>query len=86
MPIISAFHGIVIRMYYQEHEPPHFHAEHRDQQGKFDFDGTMLAGNIRSGTALHLIRQWTALHRSELELNWENVRKGRALDSIEPLD
>jgi hypothetical protein len=27
MPIISAFFGIVIRMYYKEHEPAHFHAE-----------------------------------------------------------
>jgi len=27
MPIISAFFGIVIRMFYREHEPAHFHAE-----------------------------------------------------------
>jgi uncharacterized protein DUF4160 len=32
MPIISAFFGIVIRMYYKEHEPAHFHAEHAGQQ------------------------------------------------------
>ena len=34
MPIISAFFGIVIRMYYRDHEPPHFHAEHAGQQAK----------------------------------------------------
>jgi Domain of unknown function (DUF4160) len=39
MPIISAFFGIVIRMYYKEHEPAHFHAEYAGQQAKFAFDG-----------------------------------------------
>jgi hypothetical protein len=29
VPIISTFFGIVIRMYYQEHEPAHFHAEYQ---------------------------------------------------------
>ena len=36
MPIISLFFGIVIRMFYREHEPAHFHAEHQGQHGKFD--------------------------------------------------
>jgi len=39
MPIISVFFGIIIRMYYKEHEPGHFYAEHQGQQGKFAFSG-----------------------------------------------
>ncbi|MFQ5829095.1 MAG: DUF4160 domain-containing protein [Candidatus Methylomirabilia bacterium] len=42
MPIISVFFGIVIRMFYKEHEPTHFHAEYQGQQGKFDLDGEMI--------------------------------------------
>ena len=86
MPIISAFFGIVIRMFYKEHEPVHFHAEHQGQQAKFDLDGEMIAGNIRSGTALRLVRDWTSLHRRELEANWEKMKEGRPLEKIEPLD
>ena len=56
MPIISVFFGIVIRMFYREHEPAHFHAEHQGQQGKFDLDGKMIAGNIQSKTARRLVR------------------------------
>jgi hypothetical protein len=41
MPIISVFFGIIVRMYYKEREPAHFHAEHQGQQGKFDFAGEM---------------------------------------------
>jgi len=44
MPIISTFFGIVIRMYYQDHEPAHFHAEYQGRQAKFTFDGELLAG------------------------------------------
>jgi hypothetical protein len=56
VPIISAFFGIVIRMYYKEHEPAHFHAEYADQQAKFDFGGALIAGEIRSYKARARIR------------------------------
>lgn len=85
MPILSVFFGIVIRMFYREHEPAHFHAEHQGQQGKFDFDGRMTVGNIHSPTALRLIRDWASLHRRELQANWESMKAGRPLDKIEPL-
>lgn len=85
MPIISVFFGIVIRMFYKEHEPAHFHAEYQGQQGKFDLDGEMIVGNIRSGTALRLIREWATLHRRELEDNWESMKRGHPLGRIEPL-
>jgi hypothetical protein len=86
MPIIAVFFGIVIRMFYKEHEPAHFHAEHQGQQAKFDFGGNVVAGQIRSGTAVRLIRDWAALHRTELEANWANMKAGRSLDKIPPLE
>jgi len=86
MPIISVFFGIVIRMFYKEHEPAHFHGEYQGQQGKFDLDGEMVVGNIQSGTALRLIREWALLHRRELEANWESMKAGRPLERIPPLD
>jgi hypothetical protein len=86
VPVISVFFGIVIRMFYQEHEPPHFHAEHQGQSGTFTFDGRPLAGEIRSRTALRLIAEWATAHRLELEANWTRVKAGRPLDRIEPLE
>jgi uncharacterized protein DUF4160 len=56
VPIISTFFGIVIRMFYQEHEPAHFHAEYQGQQATFLVTGEILAAAIRSGTARRLIR------------------------------
>lgn len=32
MPEISRFFGIVIRMFYNDHAPPHFHAEYGEHE------------------------------------------------------
>jgi uncharacterized protein DUF4160 len=85
MPIISAFFGIVIRMYYKEHEPPHFHAEHGGQQAIFDFNGTHLAGELASRRAHRQIRKWAQLHRVALQANWARMKAGQPLESIAPL-
>jgi hypothetical protein len=85
MPVISTFFGIVIRMFYQEHEPPHFHAEHQGDHAQFGLDGTVLAGSLRSGTARRRVQRWVSLHRRELEANWDRMKAGRPLERIEPL-
>ena len=51
MPTISVFFGIIIRMFYRDHNPPHFHAEYQGQSATFDFDGKLLEGEIDSRTA-----------------------------------
>jgi hypothetical protein len=70
VPVISVFFGIVIRMYYREHGPPHFHAEHQGQHATFDFSGVIAAGDLQSRTARGLIRNWAILSQSALEKNW----------------
>jgi len=86
LPVISVFFGIVIRMYYREHGVPHFHAEYQGQLATFTFDGSLLAGSIRSKTALRLIAEWAVVHGSELSANWERMKAGRSLERIEPLN
>jgi len=87
VPYISMFFGIIIRMFYNEHEPPHFHAYYQGMEGIFDLDGNLINGNIkRSKTALKLIKEWAELHRKELEENWLRSVQGKALKKIEPLE
>lgn len=86
MPVISVFFGIVIRMFYREHGVPHFHAEYQGQQATFTLDGQVLAGAVRSRTALRLIEEWAKSRRSELAANWDRMRTGTPLEKIEPLD
>ena len=86
MPIISSFFGIIIRMFFDDHAPPHFHAEHQGQEALVSFDGRILEGEISSSRARRLIREWAEIHRSELELNWRRATKSRPLVHIAPLE
>jgi hypothetical protein len=58
----------------------------RGQHETFDFNGQPLVGNLKSGTARRLIREWAHAHRSQLEANWANMEAGRPLERIEPLE
>ena len=85
MPYVSMFFGIIIRMFYSEHNPPHFHAEYQGSEGIFNFEGEMIQGNIKSNTALKLIKEWAVLRHIELEENWKNIIDQAAINKIEPL-
>jgi len=86
VPVISTFFGIVIRMFYREHGLPHFHAEYQGQQATFTFDGKLLAGVLRSRTAVRLIEEWATSHQAELDANWSRMTEGQPLERIAPLD
>ena len=86
MPYVSMFFGIIIRMFYSEHNPPHFHADYQGSEGIFNFDGEILQGNIKSNTALKLIKEWAVLRNVELQENWKNIMDKAAINKIEPLN
>lgn len=85
MPTISQFFGIIIRMFYGDHAPPHFHAEYGDEKAIISIKTlTVLEGNL-SRRAQALVLDWAELHQEELLKNWENAHKDKPLDKIEPL-
>ena len=74
MPTISRFYGIVIRMYFSDHAPPHFHALYSGDEAVIVIEtGEILRGEL-PGRALRMVREWTAIHRDELEANWERTQ------------
>ena len=84
MPEISRFYGIKIKMYYKDHNPPHFHAEYQDYEVLINIQTGEVAGKI-SRRALKLIYEWLDEHESELLENWERSKSHVKLYSIEPL-
>jgi hypothetical protein len=86
MPEISRFFGIIIRMYYNEHGPPHLHAEYQGSKALLDFRGNILRGTLGSRTALRLVREWIDLHESELEEDWQLAGARMDMKKIAPLD
>jgi Domain of unknown function (DUF4160) len=86
MPEISRFFGLIIRMFYDDHEPPHVHVEYQGFKAKVDFSGNVLAGGLKSKSALRLVRDWIDEHTSDLERDWALAREGKPLEKIPPLD
>lgn len=84
MPTISMFYGIVIRMHWNEHNPPHFHAIYQDYDAAFSFDGELLEGQMPNKQT-KLIAAWALLHKEELEANWQLAENKETLFNINPL-
>ncbi len=86
MPEISRFFGIIIRLFYEDHSPPHIHVEYQGNKALFDFQGNILRGSLESRTAIRLVRDWIEIHFNELGEDWELARTGKPIRSIPPLD
>jgi hypothetical protein len=86
MPKISEFHGIAIYMYYQDHEPPHFHAIHCSRQAIIGLRPIRILSGSLSRRALTRVRESARQHRRELQRNWALARSGKPLSAIAPLE
>ena len=85
MPEISRFYGILIKMFSDEHNPPHFHAEYGEERATFSIDtGQMIQGYISPNKAA-LITAWAIIHKNELLKNWITLEEGTGAKKINPL-
>jgi Domain of unknown function (DUF4160) len=77
--------GILIRMYFGDHPPPHFHALYAGQKAPFSIaTGEIIDGEVPPRAA-RLVREWASLHRAELEENWRRCERRVPLEQVEPL-
>ncbi len=85
MPEISRFFGIVIRMYHNDHRPPHFHASYGEHEATIAIATLELESGSLPRRVMSLVLEWAVEHRRELHVDWELARSGRPLAPIEPL-
>jgi Domain of unknown function (DUF4160) len=86
MPEVARFFGIVIRMYFNDHNPAHFHAEYGEFEALIEIETLCIMRGDLPRRAIALVLEWAALHRQELRADWERARGGKQLNSIAPLD
>ncbi len=85
VPTISRFYGIVIRMYFSDHPPPHFHAFYAGEEAVVVIaTGEILRGALPE-RALRMVREWTTVHREELSANWLRLQEPGQPLPIDPL-
>ena len=86
MPVISIFFGIVVKMHYRDHNPPHFHAEYQGYHGFFAItNGRLIAGEFPKKLQA-VLREWTLAHKRELLKNWELAQSRQPLIKIPGAD
>jgi hypothetical protein len=85
VPTISRFFGIVIAMFFDDHEPPHFHARHAEGSAKIRIDKVEVIDSSLGRRQLRFVLAWAELHQEELLENWRLARAGETLREIEPL-
>jgi len=85
IPTIAYIGSIQIRIYYDDHGRPHFHAVSPDFDFKIAIDDfSIISGDGRlRGRDLAAIRAWGQKHRFALYENWQRARDGKPLQDIE---
>ena len=84
MPELCRFYGIVIRMHFRYHAPPHFPATYQDGEATVDIGSLAVTRRQLSARALGLVVEWAALHQEELYAAWERRTRTAATGTIEP--
>ncbi|MCY4042624.1 MAG: DUF4160 domain-containing protein [Candidatus Dadabacteria bacterium] len=72
MPEITRFYGIVIKLFFGDHPPPHFHAVYGEYVGLFDIDTLEMIEGDMPGRAKSLIVEWGLINKAELKKMWES--------------
>jgi hypothetical protein len=85
MPEISRFFGIVIHLYYDDHAPPHFHAEYAGSEALIRIDDLSVHRGHLHPRALGLVMEWAALHQDELHKAWNDAKSRIKPSKIAPL-
>ena len=85
MPTICTFYGILIRMFFNDHPPPHFHARYGEFEATVDIGTLEVIEGQLPRRALNLVREWAMMHREELLEDWRFCRENTVPTNIAPL-
>jgi len=85
MPEICRFYGIIIAMFFDDHNPPHFHARYGDYRVAVEINSLRVLEGRIPPRALGLVMEWASQHQSELLRNWELANNNQPPEKIAPL-
>jgi len=71
MPEIARFYGIVIKLFFGDHPPPHFHAVYGEHIGLFHIETLEMIEGDLPNRARNLVREWAQTNQSELKIMWD---------------
>jgi hypothetical protein len=87
MAEICWFFGIIVQMFGNDHNPPHFHVVYNEYRAIIEIEsGEILQGSI-PGRQLKYVQVWCDIHKQELLENFTKLRSGiQSYSKIKPLE
>ena len=85
MPTVSAFYGLVILMFWIDHNPPHFHVRYAGSEALISIENLELIAGSLPRRAERLALEWASAYQTELMENWEPCRSLQQPRTIAPL-
>jgi hypothetical protein len=82
MPVIARFFGIIVKMFFDDHNPPHIHVQYGEYMGEIDINTQKLIIGDLPSRALSLSQEWVKLHKNALIEMWNSKR----IDKLPPLE
>jgi Domain of unknown function (DUF4160) len=87
MPMISKFGGISIHLYYNDHDPPHFHVMYSGFMTRIEI---MTGEYVRGDEALPSskekdVMKWLQLYKDDMMNAWDACRRKMTPCKIPPL-
>jgi hypothetical protein len=86
MPEISRFFGIIITMYYSDHQPPHFHVRYGDSKAQITIETISILNGTLPPRVFGLVAEWALAHQDELREDWQLVQNEAMPNKIDPLE
>lgn len=85
MPELSRFLGIVVVMYYRDHDPARVHVKYGDYEFMVELSSGAVSGSFPRRSLCHLL-EWYELHSVELLESWDRAKSRERLVPIAPLE
>jgi Domain of unknown function (DUF4160) len=74
MPEVARFYGIIIKVFFGDHPPPHFHAVYGEYNALVNIEKLEVFEGDLPNRAEKLVLEWAALYQQELLYMW-NLRE-----------
>jgi hypothetical protein len=70
MPVIAKFYGIIIKLFFSDHSPPHFHVVYGEYNALFNIKTLEMIEGDLPNRAKKLVIEWATRYQDELLEMW----------------
>ena len=82
MPEISRFFGVVVRMFYDDHNPPHFHCYYQNYEAVYDINTGKNLRGLLPPRIDRMVFDWAKENKNALLKNWNLMKEEARFEKI----